>query len=443
MTTEATTSQQSHASSKHSTTSQTSGQRPITYEDFRPASRATPARDSTPSTSLSSEPCRERPEPVSPLSQDSIGRRLDNSPSSAVEKPTSPSVNARTQAQKRTASGDVKQSWSGHSEHSHSRNTSSTSKTSHISELSNDLRTRLSYAMFKVQNGWQSHSLKELEAMAAQRLSPATVTQDRPFSALSPPHSSANLPSSQGTQPFSPGRLQQQPYQLQPSQAAMLSPPHTQTTYEDFFRDEARKGGIPDSTKRKPSSRQQSGPSLAPPVDILPRTAARRTFAINGHQPPPPLQTGTFPALPHPPPSDNGTMIPSTPPPAPHNKPSTIQTPSQQQQKSAMEQDAVETLMFMSSPGNSGYHPAFKSPTSPPAVGVGRYPPVMLTPTTAARRGVGFASSREEMMTSPKRGPTSSRLSTAADIDRVLDEMRDERYSSSEEDDNGDGSPFM
>ncbi|KAL8952587.1 MAG: hypothetical protein Q9222_001502 [Ikaeria aurantiellina] len=431
MTTETASSQQSHASSKQSATSQTSGQRPFTYKGSRPASRDTPARDSTPSTSFSSEPYRGRVEPVSPLSQDSTGRKSDGSPSYMVEKSNSPLANAGTQAQKRTASGEVKQSWIGQTNHGrHSRNTSTASKTSQISELSNDLRTRLSYAMFKVQNGWQAHNLNELEAIAAQKLSPASVTQQRPFGATSPPDDSAHPPSSQDTQPFSPERSRQT-YQFQPSQAALLSPaspPQAQQhTYEDFFRDEARTGGILDSTKSKNSPHR--GPTLAPPVDILPRTA-RRTHAINGNQPPlpPPLQTANFPSTP--------------PPPQPQHNPSTattrtLQTPTQQ--KSAMEQDAVETLMFMSSPGNSGYHPAFKSPTSPHSVVVGgaRYP-AMLTPT--AGRRVGFASASKGVgIASPKQyeRATTNRLSTAADIDRVLDEMPD-RYSSSEEEDGGE-----
>lgn len=90
-----------------------------------------------------------------------------------------------------------------------------------------------------------------------------------------------------------------------------------------------------------------------------------------------------------------------------------------------MEKDAVETLMFMSSPGNSGHYPASYGTGSPgPNLAV-----------TSPKR-VGFApptnkhnTFRSPYMNQPVR---SGKLATAADIDRVLDEMPD-RYSSSDD----------
>lgn len=49
-------------------------------------------------------------------------------------------------------------------------------------QLSAQLKTRLSYAMVKVQNGWEKRSLDELEAMPPKHLSPSLSSGDSPRS---------------------------------------------------------------------------------------------------------------------------------------------------------------------------------------------------------------------------------------------------------------------
>src|SRR5690242_3882729 len=45
-----------------------------------------------------------------------------------------------------------------------------------MTQLSAELRTRLSYAMIKVNHGWQGRSLDEVESLASQAASPASST---------------------------------------------------------------------------------------------------------------------------------------------------------------------------------------------------------------------------------------------------------------------------
>ncbi|KAL3953257.1 hypothetical protein ACCO45_013200 [Purpureocillium lilacinum] len=84
-------------------------------------------------------------------------------------------------SRKRMADGEVK-SWAGSTSpiKGHSRTTSAVSVASTtgstIGELSAELRTRLSYAMIKVNHGWQGRSLDEVESLASQAASPASST---------------------------------------------------------------------------------------------------------------------------------------------------------------------------------------------------------------------------------------------------------------------------
>ncbi|KAI4243247.1 MAG: hypothetical protein L6R40_003615 [Gallowayella cf. fulva] len=250
--------------------------------------------------------------------------------------------------------------------------------------------------MFKVQNGLQAHNLNELEAMASRKATPPpTLSQIQPsvfpstFSATQSPHSPGKVYSNLPLTPNGPRSAHQYP-QLQHS---FLSPSPQDVHVGEVYR----------------------GPILAPPVDILPGTS-RRPRADNMQRP----RLNTTNA--HPPGSNDllspmgSATTPATPPRGPA---STVRTPSQ---KSAMEQDAVETLMFMSSPGNSGYHPAFHAPMSP-------LPKHSITSPSR----VDFASYGARPPPNANKVVHAARLGTTAEIDKALDEMPD-RYSSSDED---------
>ncbi|KAL9017262.1 MAG: hypothetical protein Q9185_005427 [Variospora sp. 1 TL-2023] len=378
-------SQPSQPSSVDSTATRDDGHGPISYQDSPPRSHSEQLRESTPTTSLSNHSSQQRMGSLSPLhidglAQSGLHRRSSNIASfpvedSALQHTRICTASPYSSPPKRTATGQVKWASQGHpsspngaTQFGHSRHTSTASKASQISDLSHELRTRLSYAMLKVQNGWQSHNLNELEAMALPQTSPTSgIIQIRHAATSSPPRDTAHLQHLQG----SPAR-----------------PSHHR-------------------------------PSLEPPLDFR---------SCNSRQPhpsnvqPPHLDTMNVSRN-----NNNGFLSPigiSTPPRRPS---ASTRTPSQ---KADMEKDAVETLMFMSSPVNSGCHPAALRAV---ATSSARDPSTQDSITSPTKRG-GFASSgRDVTMSSPDPGRATGRLTTAAEIDRVLDEMRDQ-YSSSDED---------
>jgi hypothetical protein len=270
---------------------------------------------------------------------------------------------ASTAGQKRTADGEVKPGSSISPERpqarGHSRNTSAVSNASsaasrigeveHLKsfpkpetdsdQLSSELRTRLSYAMVKVNNGWQSHSIDEVESLASQAGSPTSststlhgrrnpITSPRAAMIANIQGHSSNI--SSVTQ-LPTGDFDLYSRHDQPSR-----------TYESFWRDH--------STSSYPSHRYHSHQSahsspaskgLAPPADIRPSPASRRSDTPKFSKPPRmPSHASNSPR--------NG---PRTPHRTDFREPPTIQTSVQ---KTLQEQDAIETLLFMSSPGNSG-----------------------------------------------------------------------------------------
>ena len=185
--------------------------------------------------------------------------------------------------------------------------------------------------------------------------------------------------------------------------------------YESFWRDHEAGGAS------RPSEALFIGPSLAPPADIVPR-APRRSDAKKKQ--PPPLRTNDL----------GTTLAPVTPPPKRHSK---IRTPSQQAE---VEKDAVETLLFMSSPGNSGHHPP------------GAFARTPLRNHSERHRdqtdSLGFswpdqARGRREQpglsYTPHLRSPTRKRPLSDAEMDKILDEMPD--TSSSDDGELQDKSP--
>ena len=280
-------------------------------------------------------------------------------------------------AQKRMANGEIKSPgthlpMSPADSHvfAHSRNSSINSRSSQIAEagcftsrpesvtnslqMSSQLKTRLSYAMVKVQNGWQDQSLSQLEHIASQQGSPVSATSEkkRPFD-MSPGHearfpqaSARAFPASSDHHMTTSPRKQISPQQRysqisgEPPGSASSS---QASTYEAFWREHSNS-----NVSRLPLSQSNSlaGPSLAPPVDIQSRNQWRQ--GPGPARQPPSLQIGSL------------SGAPSTPQRRPHTA---TRTPSQQ---AAVEKDAVETLLFMSSPGNSGYHQYASASTTTP-----------------------------------------------------------------------------
>ncbi|TAQ84825.1 hypothetical protein B7494_g6855 [Chlorociboria aeruginascens] len=215
-----------------------------------------------------------------------------------------PSI-ASTAGQKRTADGQVKP------------------------VLSSELRTRLSYAMVKVNNGWQSNSIDEVESLASQAGSPT--------SSNSTLHGRRNLTSPRTIIANSQSQIASEPsptvdFDLYPGTGQQSG------TYESFWRNHST-NGPPTHRQSSVFSSPTSKISLAPPADI--RSTTRRSETPRFTKPPI-LPGGS---------SSFNTSTPRTPRRNELQEVPNLRTPTQ---KTIQEQDAIETLLFMSSPGNSG-----------------------------------------------------------------------------------------
>ncbi|KAF2668454.1 hypothetical protein BT63DRAFT_456095 [Microthyrium microscopicum] len=177
-----------------------------------------------------------------------------------------------------------------------------------VGELSSKLRTRLKYAMMKVQNGWEGQSLDQVEQLSQSQ--------------LSSPASPASAFTRRGSIS---------------SDAYILSPmPRTSPTHlSQILQHHIQSPPFPDS----PHHNSNAWPSpLAPAAQIIsPKRNSRRS---SGSRFPPVLSRSGFSAEAR---RHNGPMSPVRLDPS-------FQSPSLQNQA---EKDAVETLLFMSSPNNS------------------------------------------------------------------------------------------
>jgi hypothetical protein len=193
--------------------------------------------------------------------------------------------------------------------------------------------------MVKVNNGWQSHSIDEVESLASQAGSPTSststlhgrrnpITSPRTAMIANIQGYSSNISSI--TQPPI-GDFDLYSRHDQPSR-----------TYESFWRDHST-SSYP--TYRQSSNQPTHSPSLskglAPPADIRSTNSSRRSDMPKFSKPP---------RMPH-----HGSNSPRNGPHTPRRvefrDTPAIQTSAQ---KTLQEQDAIETLLFMSSPGNSG-----------------------------------------------------------------------------------------
>ncbi|KAH6696017.1 hypothetical protein EV126DRAFT_66966 [Verticillium dahliae] len=261
---------------------------------------------------------------------------------------------ATSLSRKRTADGAVKDTNVSPVRGGHSRNTSAVSMASTtastIGDLSSDLKTRLSYAMVKLNHGWQSHSIDEVESMASQAASPTSS------------HSTLH------------GRYENSASPRTAMLAAARSGPHSATTsssnpspatYDTFWRDGTQPLSRRGHNSASPPGVAQPVLSLAPPASIQP---SRSTAAHNPRRNSNPHYTPTLLSHSH-----------SASPHTPAQQSSLQGTPLQRVGRTPLadpilfsphqnvrEQDAIETLLFMSSPGNStsmkhGYAPATSS----------------------------------------------------------------------------------
>lgn len=183
--------------------------------------------------------------------------------------------------------------------------------------------------MVKVENGWESNTLEEIEALTSQQSSPRASLK-------------AHSRQSAGQALRSPGPTKTSSLRRHGSS---LSSEGTSVVSQSAQADQ-RADKLINQQQKTASRSQKQGHVLAPPADIIPG-ARRRPHHAN----PPPQGYASVNPTDH-----TGTQQ---------------RTPSQ---NAAMEADAVETLLFMASPGNSSHHPStsggisssarFSAPTS-------------------------------------------------------------------------------
>ncbi|KAL3469405.1 hypothetical protein BJX99DRAFT_265214 [Aspergillus californicus] len=233
---------------------------------------------------------------------------------------------------------------------------------SRIAALSVQLRTRLSYAAARVEKSRQAHTLHHqsptgllqsnastpilsAEHFRVGQLVPMGELEDqRSISNGSPDGTTVSAPDASATSSPHPAEAHMRPFPA--STADGLHAP-SQTNMQSSY--------------RIPSSRESASPRLAPPVDFV-------SGRIDGQRrrPNPNIHANSSRYAPfsrhrrHR--SQQETvmdrdvvLVPETPPLRP-NALGPYSGLTDNSQSSSMEQDAIETLLFMSSPGASGYH---------------------------------------------------------------------------------------
>ena len=306
-------------------------------------------------------------------------------------------------------------------------------------QLSSQLKARLSYAMVKVQHGWESRTIDEIENLAFRGGSsistvPSAHLPLKPFPSTGSSPACVPLKNQAESKPRqrSLSNLSAQNRTLPSNRSIPMEP--SASTYHNS----------------QPSI--SNAPHLAPAVDIQARNPRR-----SNHLPlqPPSLNTSPVNNLSatgmSPPYHVQQQAHPSTPPP---RFPITTSTsPHKSTTATAEEKDAIETLMFMSSPGNSGYHPPYQS--QPPSH---QYPGTSLRnqylqPSTENQnispgKKVGFATAltadatgqKDATMTSGARR-NGKRRSLIDNVnlgdDRAIDALLDRMSSASESSDDG------
>lgn len=335
--------------------------------------------------------------------------------------------------QKRTANGQVKldspMSPEYSQAHRHSRKIStvsnaSTASSSRIGELTAELRTRLSYAMMKVNNGWQSNSIDEVESLASQKGSPTSSTSTVPYRSNLHKSPRAAIASVQRRIGKTQGPI--------PEYESYYRSEQPTRTYESFWRDHSvpERTAASDRTISPPASR-----ALAPSADIRPAYPQRSNTSSKCSKPP----------LPHPPPGPSHTSPGAYQASGPQTPQRTVlrdaSARNQSTRTTTQEQDAIETLLFMSSPGNvSSLGHALPPPR--PQASPQRSPlrtELHIQPKEASNRRCAYSvvfGQNTNVTTEHGSRPQSSTVPLDQEqstvIDRLLDEMGE---SSSDEDD--------
>jgi len=185
-----------------------------------------------------------------------------------------------------------------------------------VVQVSSDLKTRLSYAMLKVNHGWEANSIEEVESMASQA-SPtsSSSTIPRRLESSASPALSQSVPKPNNATP----------------PASQLQSPHD-AVWGDGRRHDAPTDALATSAHA----------ALGPPAPIQPSSTLLQANGRNA-------RTNYTPTL------------------LSQARSASPRTPGQSYPpQSSRDQDAIEALMFMSSPGNSANLKHAFSPAASP-----------------------------------------------------------------------------
>ncbi|KAL4941297.1 hypothetical protein BDV06DRAFT_5603 [Aspergillus oleicola] len=308
---------------------------------------------------------------------------------------------------------------------------------SRITALSVQLRTRLSYAAAKIEKKRHSQTQQPSAAVFLQKNSSTPILSVETLSGAGQPLSIGDLEDQRFVEIGSPNgttvSAPDAPATSNPHPLDARSQPSLVSTTTGLY---SQPQPDPQKHFRRSSSEQAAPISLAPPADIgTSRSSGQRRrpnpniSGISTRYEPFPRHgrhrsQHEFQIDP------NVERVPETPP----LRHSTLSSLSQfnglsdNSQNSSMEQDAIETLLFMSSPGTSGYHSnSQNSQRNPDARNIdGSFP-----------QSAQWQGNPDGSQFSSQLGPHGGRaIQTGDEIDRMLDQMNsdsddDAKYTSS------------
>ncbi|KAE9970887.1 hypothetical protein EG328_005986 [Venturia inaequalis] len=262
--------------------------------------------------------------PITPETRNVLKDSASEGTSSVSTSPLSAGSQTLKQGSKRTASGAVKPPRADstnvvdYQRHTvEGLDSGRARSSSRAAEISAQLKARLQYAMVKVQHGWETSTLDQLER--------------RDFSQASTPL----IPST----PVAVNSNRRRESVYSDTSERFFNSPNTQTSPQPFpraFEYHQSSAGHGFQYYSTPASMSTNGPSLAPAAPIAPARPGRRSISSRV---PPNLITNR---MPHP-----TSGQPTTPTSNPARQ-GILRMPSQQAEK-----DALEAMMFMSSPNNS------------------------------------------------------------------------------------------
>lgn len=295
-------------------------------------------------------------------------------------------------------------------------------------QLSAQLKTRLSYAMVKVQNGWEQNTIEELEHLPSARNTPMPATPthvlEHPLlsatttsSSSSPwrrPRACSNTTtrrpsvasesesryltspagSSNAASPFRavPAPLSSQPLQQQ-QQQPFPSPYHPHSSWPQATHHQSHHSADAATMAAKVTLHASLPPlkatGLAPAPDILSPPRQRRRSSFTNRAPPPlqPTRKSGHASM------SGARTTPSTPITASSpRRQGILRMPSQQAEK-----DAVDTLLFMSGSPNNSANMKFSGGAPQPSPLRAEFP---LTSSAALKR-VAFEDVEDVQMDAP------------------------------------------